>query len=117
PLGYREGLAIPADPAGQRPAARSGRVGIAELPLDAPVVRQIEAAPSGIVERRFLSAGDVTQMESPGAVEGQNRPLPLRYRWRELRDQQPRQADDGSARGPRRPATLMARRRPMSAAG
>src|SRR4029077_1467281 len=80
PLGYGERLAVPAHAAGQRSAAGTRGIGIAELPLDAPVVRYIQAAPAGVVERRFLSAGDVTQMESPRAVERECRSLPLRRR-------------------------------------
>src|SRR4029077_9590927 len=96
PLGYGERLAVPAHAAGQRSAAGTRGIGIAELPLDAPVVRYIQAAPAGVVERRFLSAGDVTQMESPRAVEGKNRPLPLRHRRRERRDQQREEVDEGA---------------------
>ena len=82
PRGQGEGLAVPAHAAGERSAARAGGIGVAELSLDAPVVRHSEVAPGGIVERRILSVRDVAQVESPGAVEREHCPLPLRYRRR-----------------------------------
>src|SRR5207244_12883352 len=77
PLRDGQGLAVPPHAAGQRPAAGSGGVRVAELSLDAPIVRQIQGAPAGIVERPFLSAGDVAQVESPSAVEAEGRALAL----------------------------------------
>src|SRR5438270_12389150 len=78
PLGYGERLAVPAHAAGKRADARSGGVHVAELPLAAPVVRQIQPASTGIVERRVLSGGDVAKIEPLGALEGEHRPLSLR---------------------------------------
>src|SRR5256886_4246214 len=56
PLGYGERLAVPAHAAGERAAARSGGVRVAELPLDAPVVRQIQAAPTDRKSTRLNSS-------------------------------------------------------------
>src|SRR5207244_11546026 len=91
PLGEREGLAVPPAPPGHRPATRSGGVGIAELSLDAPVVRQIQGAPTRVGEGRVPSRRDIAQMESPAAVEGERRSLSLRRR-RERGDEQREQA-------------------------
>ena len=50
-------------------------VRVAELPLDAPVVRQIERAPAGIVEPGRLGAGEIPQVKAPPAIEVQRSPL------------------------------------------
>src|SRR5690348_17544213 len=44
----REGFAVPANAAWQRTATCAGGVSLAELGLDAPVVRQIQRAPSRV---------------------------------------------------------------------
>src|SRR2546429_1507930 len=115
PRGQGEGLTVPAHAAGERSAARAGGIGIAELSLDAPVVRHIEVAPGGIVERRILSVRDVAQVESPGAVEGENPALPRRHRRCVRRGEQGEEADDGSANLHGRAATLIVRLSRMSA--
>src|SRR5438270_296247 len=91
PPGQRGGLGVPAAPAGQRPATRSGGVGIAELSLDAPVVWKIQGAPTRVGEGRVPSRRDIAQMESLAAVEGERRSLSLRRR-RERGDEQREQA-------------------------
>src|SRR2546430_1922950 len=45
-----KGLAVPAQAAGERAAARSGGIPRAELALDAPVVRQVQRSPARIVQ-------------------------------------------------------------------
>src|SRR5437867_5340764 len=58
--GNRECLAIPTDSAWQRATADAGRMRLTEFSLDAPVVGQVERAPSGIVEGGVVGARDVT---------------------------------------------------------
>jgi len=95
--GHEEDLAVPPHAAGQRPTPRTGRVLLAEFPLDAPVVRQVERAPGGVGERRFLCCGNVPEMESPIAIEGERRPL-LGRRWRAKGDEQRVDGGDGCGR-------------------
>src|SRR2546430_613208 len=85
--GSVEGLAVPADAAGQRPALRAGGVLLTEFPRDAPIVRQVERPPRGVGERRLLCPGNVPEMESPSGIEGARRPL-LCGRRRAPSDQQ-----------------------------
>ena len=42
---------------------------LAELPLDAPVVRHIERAPAGIVERHLLRSGHIAKVKPPAVIE------------------------------------------------
>src|SRR5439155_5393028 len=93
----------------QRPAAGSGGVRVAELSLDAPIVRQIQGAPAGIVERPFLSAGDVAQVESPSAVEAESRALALWRRRRVRGDEQREERDDRAGYAHGRATTLTVR--------
>src|SRR5262249_40732614 len=65
----RERLAIPTDAAVEIPAARARRRARIERQLDAPVVRQIEAAPRRIVEGGALRTGNVAAIELPAGVE------------------------------------------------
>src|SRR2546430_1549332 len=73
--GNKEGLAVPAHAARQRPALRAGGILLAEFPLDAPIVRHVQRPPGGVGERRLLCPGHVPEMESPSAIERPRRPL------------------------------------------
>ena len=67
--GHGDFLAIPGH-AGRQPAAGArGRRVLAEVPLDAPVMRHIEFAPGGRVESGFLGTFGVTLEKRPVAVE------------------------------------------------
>ena len=62
-----KGFAIPAD-ASRREAGATG-VFRAERALDAPIVREIQHAPTGIIEARHHAGGEIAFAEFPVAVE------------------------------------------------
>lgn len=67
--GHREGLAVPTNAARQRAAASARRSFLTELAFDAPVVRQIQTTPLGIVQIRVLSVGNIAKLKAPILVE------------------------------------------------
>ena len=62
-------LAVPADAGGRIAAGAAAGLVLGERPLDAPVVRQVEAAPVGVGEGRLLGAGRIALEELPAEVE------------------------------------------------
>src|SRR5215203_176342 len=68
--GNHENFAIPAETAGQRATAGAGRMFLAELAFNAPVVWQIELAPLRIVETDVLSVSHFAEVKTPVLVEG-----------------------------------------------
>src|SRR6266513_704774 len=67
--GDGERLAIPAHATGQRAARYAGRVLLAELAFDAPVVGQVQRTPGGVVKCDVLGARYVAELEAPSGIE------------------------------------------------
>src|SRR3954469_22420760 len=65
----RERLAVPARPAGEKARAAVGAAGGRGIELDAPVVREADAAPPRVVEAGRLGTGRVGQREAPAGAE------------------------------------------------
>ena len=68
-LWHGERLAVPPDAAGQVATAPSARVVLAEWALDAPVMREINAAPGAVVVGGRLSARYVLLDKGPTRIE------------------------------------------------
>src|SRR5215510_9262016 len=64
-----ERLAIPANARWQIADAPTTRTVLGVRPFDAPVVRDVDGAPSAIVERRDLGARRVTAREAPSGIQ------------------------------------------------
>jgi len=64
-----EGLAIPADAAGQRAAAGARRVALIKFAFNAPIMRQIQLSPLCIIEIRILPIGNIAELKSPVLIE------------------------------------------------
>ena len=60
--------------AGEGAAVDAGRVGGGEFPFDAPVVREVQAAPGAVVKGGLRPAGLVAQAEAPAEIEVLHRP-------------------------------------------
>jgi len=67
--GQAEMLPVPPDSRGREATGASARLGWDEGALDAPIVRQVETAPSGIGETRLLGARCVAFVELPAEVK------------------------------------------------
>ena len=59
----RESLAVPSCSARESPSARSGRIVDTEIPVDGPVVRQVEDPPSGIIVFRITELRRIIENE------------------------------------------------------
>src|SRR5512143_1199531 len=92
---HGEGLAVPSDAAWQRTAGDAGRARVAELTLDAPVMRHVERSPGRIGETHRLGAGNVAEMESPIPIEVEHRSLPIQWE-REAGDSQREEGDEAA---------------------
>ena len=66
---YPECLAVPSDAAGQGPAAGRGRMLLAELPLDTPVMRQLKLTPSAVIITRLKGFITRCKRELPPVIE------------------------------------------------
>src|SRR5437773_2440437 len=64
-----ECLAVPANAAGQCAASSARRILLVEFAFNAPIMRQIQFPPVGIIEIWILSVGNIAQMESPRLIE------------------------------------------------
>jgi hypothetical protein len=68
-VGQAESFSVPADARGQVAPLSPGRLLLAVWPLDAPVVREVQASPACIREARVLRARGVALVEFPIEVE------------------------------------------------
>ena len=64
-----ECLAVPANAAGQCAASSARRILLVEFAFNAPIMRQIQFPPDGIIEIWILSVGNIAQMEAPVWIE------------------------------------------------
>src|SRR5476649_1065365 len=70
-IGQTEMLAIPAYARGEIRARAAGGVGLVEWPFDAPVMRDRNGSPGGIVKGRGIGTGCVGFKEPPIGIEGE----------------------------------------------
>jgi hypothetical protein len=66
--GSGEGPAIPADTGGKVSTARAGCILLIRRLFDAPVMRQVDGAPAGVLKGLRRSIGGVAQEELPSVV-------------------------------------------------
>src|SRR5579875_272142 len=69
-FGSAKPLPVPADAGGQVAAWSARRLVFVKGPFDAPIVRQVESAPTVVVEGGRLCAGCVAFEEFPTEIEG-----------------------------------------------